>query len=379
MLTCENSVADDVSGQIRRVAIQVASCLLHGDNIEKKSAYEQLVLSFPAGVHLCVVTDDTIATLVREWLSCLELSCTFSIVAVPDGQVGSTRTWMRDAFVRGTRNGTTGYLKFLASKAGNDQADWLAAADGTPVVCVPDVLLDGGDSLVGVDFRLVGHAAVKQTSDIAGHLCDYETALRRIEALDSRPLFVVGYRPEDIRNKSSAAASGNTVASVDAASRLRSDALNQSWGHIDLVVSLTGRRQQGKDVLLVAETVPSDNPSKDETRESDRLWALAKYLGECGFHVIRNPAPYALPSGNTLWYNNTILQTDPDLVWLPQFAQPGGRFADSDAANRKIWCDLGFKVVPVAGWMAVEASGGSIRCATSILDRRLRVNPPDQP
>ena len=82
------------------------------------------------------------------------------------------------------------------------------------------------------------------------------------------------------------------------------------------------------------------------SRESDRLWALAKYLGDCGFHVIRNPAPYALPSGDTLWYNNTIVQTDPDLVWLPQFAQPDGRFADTDEANRKIWRDLGFEVDP---------------------------------
>ena len=370
MLTGD-SIADDVSGRIGRIAIQIASSLFDGKNIEKKYAYEQLLGSFPAGVHLDVVTDDAIVTQVREWLSCLELSCSVSMVAVAGGKVSSSTTWMRDAFIRGTRNGTTGYLKCLASKSGNDQARWLAAADGTPVVCVPDVLLDGGDSLVGVDFRLVGHAAVKQTSDIAGYLCDYDTALRRIEALDSRPLFVVGYRPEDIRNRSSLAATGNAaLASVDPPLRPASNELNQSWGHIDLVVSLTGRKHESKDVLLVAETVLSDNPDRDEIRESDRLWALAKYLRDCGFHVIRNPAPYALPSGDTLWYNNTIVQTDPDLVWLPQFAQPGGRFADTDEANRKIWCDLGFKVIPVAGWMAYESSGGSIRCATSVLERR---------
>ena len=80
-----------------------------------------------------------------------------SMVAVAGGQVSSSTTWMRDAFIRGTRNGTPGYMKCLASKSGNDQARWLAAADGTPVVCVQDVLLEGGDSLVGVDFRLVGH------------------------------------------------------------------------------------------------------------------------------------------------------------------------------------------------------------------------------
>ena len=133
---------------------------------------------------------------------------------------------------------------------------------------------------------------------------------------------------------------------------------------------LPAASRRSKDILIVAETLLSANPSKDEIRESERLWALAKYLGDCGFHVIRNPAPYALPSGDTLWYNNTIVQTDPDLVWLPQFAQPDGRFADTDEANRKIWRDLGFKVVPVAGWMAYESSGGSIRCATSVLGRQ---------
>ena len=73
----------------------------------------------------------------------------------------------------------------------------------------------------------------------------------------------------------------------------------------------------------------------------------------------------------TLWYNNTIVQTDPDIVWLPQFAD-NGRFADTDEANRKIWCDLGFEVIPVAGWLAFERSEGSIRCATSVIARQPR-------
>ena len=52
-----------------------------------------------------------------------------------------------------------------------------AASDGTPVVEIPDVFLEGGDSLVGPDFWLVGKNAVKRTAEIAGHLCDDATAL----------------------------------------------------------------------------------------------------------------------------------------------------------------------------------------------------------
>ena len=104
--------------------------------------------------------------------------------------------------------------------------------------------------------------------------------------------------------------------------------------------------------------------------------AAALGIGEIPRRILiacdQEPRPLALPSGDTLWYNNTIIQTDPDLVWLPQFAQPDGRFADTEEANRKIWRDLGFKVVPVAGWMAYESSGGSIRCATSVLGVRAR-------
>ena len=121
---------------------------------------------------------------------------------------------------------------------------------------------------------------------------------------------------------------------------------------------------------MVAETQLS-KPDRYEIAESNRLNALAEHLRECGFHVVRNPSPYDKSLFQTLWYNNTIVQNDPDIVWLPQFAD-NGRFADTDEANRKIWRDLGFDVVPVAGWLAFERSEGSIRCATSVIARQPR-------
>ena len=261
---------------------------------------------------------------------------------------------MRDAFLRGRRHGTPSYMKCRASKPAADQADWLSASDGMPVVEIKDVFLDGGDCLVGPDFWLVGKNAVKRTTAIAGHLCDEATAVARIAALDRRPLSVVGYRSVETRMVSPPAL----------------HELVQGWAHIDLVVSLTGRKPRGtKGSLVVAETQLSPKPDRYEIAERDRLNALAEHLRECGFHVIRNPSPYDKSLFQTLWYNNTIVQTDPDSVWLPQFAG-NGRFADTDEANRKIWRDLGFDVVPVAGWLAFERSEGSIRCATSVIARQ---------
>jgi hypothetical protein len=140
----------------------------------------------------------------------------------------------------------------------------------------------------------------------------------------------------------------------------------QNWLHIDVVVSLTGRKQPGtRGTLVVAETRLSEKPAGFETLESNCLRGLSDYLRSIGFHVVNNPAPYV---NGTLGYNNTIVQNNPDIVWLPQFAHDG-RFADTDAENRKVWSDLGFKVIPVEGWIAFHKSTGSIRCATNVLQR----------
>ena len=148
------------------------------------------------------------------------------------------------------------------------------------------------------------------------------------------------------------------------------DELKQDWGHIDLVVSITNRKSaHGADILLVAETVLSAKPGRDERREHQRLDALAKYLRDCGFEIIRNPAPFDPSRAATLCYNNTIMQSNPRTVWLPQFADADPRYRASDELNVEIWQQLGYKVIPVPGWMAYVGSKGSIRCATNVLER----------
>ena len=352
----EHSFADDVSGRITEIAVQIAAYLFEAGNADKKIAYEQLLRSFPAAMHVRVLADAARVATVEAWLSGLALSCRCTVEAVAAAGVSSTTTWLRDAFLRGQRDGTPIYAKCRASKPGADQADWLSASDGTPVVEITDVFLEGGDCLVGPDFWLVGKSAVKRSAEITGHLCDEATALARIAALDCRPLCVVGYRNVETRTVSPAPLHD----------------LAQGWAHIDLVVSLTGRKPRGtKGSLMIAETQLSPKPDRYEIAERDRLNALAQHLRECGFNVIRNPSPYDKSLFQTLWYNNTIVQTDPDIVWLPQFADHG-RFADTDEANRKIWRGLGFDVVPVAGWLAFERSEGSIRCATSVIARQSR-------
>jgi hypothetical protein len=246
-----------------------------------------------------------------------------------------------------------------------DQADWLGACDGTDVVRLNALSLDGGDSLVGEDFRLVGNNAIKTTCRIAGHQCSYEEALARFANLDKRRFFPVGYRRSDIERKSPWSIDQKAARQLSG-----TDELMEDWGHIDLVVSITNRKNaNGADILLVAESVLSAKPGSDERREHRRLDALAKYLRDCGFEVIRNPAPFDRLRVQTLWYNNTIMQSNPRTVWLPQFADADPQYRASDEHNVQIWQELGYKVIPVPGWMAYVGSRGSIRCATNVLER----------
>jgi hypothetical protein len=389
------TLLNDVHGRITRVAVQVESKLLNDEYLDRRQAYEALLRSFRAEMTLLVLTDIDVSAKVQQWLLGLQVPCSFEVVEVGKGNVDQSGAWMRDAFLCTTRDGVATYLKPRISKQLSDQADWLAAEDGTNVVDIRDVFLEGGDSLVGPDFRLVGDKAVRTTMSLANYKCDYETAFRRLQNLDERKMYAVGYRKSDIQHKllwfkDQIRRQTDTIlqfesdgpnnlsrtilavlrATIDAVrATLGSDKLIEDWPHIDLVVSLTGRKRDGKDILLVAKTVLPENARGEELVESERLDALAKYLCDCGFCVKRNPAPYLAPPGRTLWYNNTIIQTDPDIVWLPQFGQPDGSYVQADLANAKIWADLEFEVVPVPSWLAWVPLFGSIRCATSVVGR----------
>jgi hypothetical protein len=393
---------NDCAGQITQLAVQIEAYLFTDEHAAKKAAYEALLRSFPRNITLSILVDATMQAMVQTWLSALGLTCPYNLIPVPGNKVSFGGAWMRDAFLCATQNGVTEYLKPNIGKLGGDQADWLSASNGTAVIDLDEIFLDGGDSLVGQDFRLAGNRAVRTTCELVDYKCNYATALDRFAKLDRRRFYPVGYRPSEIKHKT-LWFRDQVRRRLDAARQLKTavqpppggftlpslhlmqvllemlrlfleDGLVQDWAHIDLVVSVTGRKSNGRDVLLVAKTALSAAPGEEEILESDRLDALATYLGECGFDVRLNPAPYLADPGRTLWYNNTIVQTGPDKVWLPQFSDADPGYQAADDANVRIWQDLGFDVVRVPGWFAFVKSSGSIRCATNVLGRRYHPN-----
>lgn len=208
--------------------------------------------------------------------------------------------------------------------------------------------LDGGDSLVIDDkLWLISAGAVDLTMKGLGGVGGWSRAIEFIAQQAGRPPIVVGYALEDVENKLRwilarlrATARASLPQDIHEMKFLRRVAVRfrvgtwalcrtlidiftpdrlfyeSDWGHIDLVLSVTGRTKDGKPLLYLAD--PTAKPCPDDEGADFQAPYLAgvKRVLEAKFAVERNPAPYV--DDDMLSYNNTIVQRNPDVVWLPR-------------------------------------------------------------
>lgn len=389
------ALAGDVGGSIRRLAMQIDADQFDEDTDLRLAAYANLLKSFDPSTIVILLLDDFTSEAMRAWVDSLDVSCRIERLTIPGKRLSASRAWIRDAFLPGALGGSPCYFRPRIGKLGAEAASHLSAVDGVPVIQVYDIVLDGGDSIVAGDFRLVGVEAVHRTCNAEGFACSLKEAITRLESLDPRPMTVVGYRPSALEsqaasfsqefkrrmqsNEKEATSSpwGRNFNVLAKALRtvgelLRTYLLNeliQDWAHIDVAVSPTGVDDGISPQLLVAQTLRPTTSKGEEFNAWQRLEALAKYLSSCGFRVSRNPTAFDQKSHVTLWYNNILLQTDPRVVWVPQYALADGTYQDIDEANVTMWENLGYSVRPVAGWHAFLRAEGALRCSSNVVER----------
>jgi hypothetical protein len=346
------SLVADCGGAIRRLALAFPPHYLDPDRDAERTVLAATISAFDAGVTVLLLTESDAAATVTEWAAQLQPAAALQVVATAPYGLLHRRggLWAQDSFLAAAG-------QYLIPLTGGEvgHGALLAAADGTPLTPV-EIVLEGGDSLVGPDFRLIGAEAVNRTAEFRRlTIAAAETALA---AIDPRPLTVAGYFTADL----------------GAAAASSSEKRFQPWFHLDLMVAVTGLRRDGRPLLLVAD--PRDGTAPDAPRHpahAPRLDAMAARLEGAGFAVIRNPVPVLRPpqggSRAPRAYNNVLVQNDPAIVWLPQFSDLEPALAGSDASNCEIWRDLGFAVRPVAGWSALAGPGGALRCAVKVLER----------
>lgn len=157
--------------------------------------------------------------------------------------------------------------------------------------------------------------------------------------------------------------------------------------HLDLYMSLTGARPNGRYMLLVGRCEligAAGDPHPDLVQNiqsmNDYLDAISEDLSaNHGFEVLRNPIP-VLQKQDTAdsylcAYNNCLTEVtegNTPVVWLTQlsFEQEGqvyfSRLRELEAENIRLWESLGFEVRLVAAdFHSILDDQGSLHCITN--------------
>ncbi len=154
--------------------------------------------------------------------------------------------------------------------------------------------------------------------------------------------------------------------------------------HIDMFVSLAGTDADGRPILLVGD--PSLAAQILERPVHPRCLAaqfdaIADSLTARGMVVVRNPLPMIymddISTRTRTWFyassNNVLVQQSAkagNIVWQPEFGHDNWpELAHTDAANRKIWEDLGFEVRLIPDGQKLAENLGGLHCMTNVLKR----------
>lgn len=168
---------------------------------------------------------------------------------------------------------------------------------------------------------------------------------------------------------------------------------DHSLAHLDMLMTVTGvtattkngDKTDRKPVIVFGMPLKSTALPKDWCRNFKKYipakpncvmqclaLELCDQLVELGYSVVKVPIPFLRePDAQEFLrcYNNVILQNDPAIVWLPQFADREPELLDFDIENVRIWQSLGFEVRKVPGFSVFYRKSGAIRCMTKVLER----------
>ena len=315
--------------------------------------------ALPRRVTVVVLTESGFARRLRFRLEQMKLNCRLEVADnVPShGLDGRNSLWIRDSFL--AAKDLTGPVCVRAwTNGGLKHGEWIAAWKCIRTI-EPQITIEGGNCLVGPDFWLVGACSVRMTAEHF-RLPNIAAGRTALSSLDHRQMYVAGYSSSD--------AEGGGIGNGDAI--YQADPV----GHIDLVLSITGIKRNGRPVLLLADPIGSGESSRLATLRR-RLAIVAERLEEHGFQVIRNPVPFLPLPGSAgrlalRPYNNVLLENTPKpTVWLPTFSDQEKHLAAIDDSNAQIWARLGFEVIPLPGWTAFADKDGGPRCMANVIER----------
>lgn len=389
----------DESGKIERVALNFHNHFLIKSNANGQimlAAIKAFLTNCPREVEVVLLTDKDGTDELKAWLTTFTPSPQ-NIEILAEILVGQSENavtqsfqsyWIRDGMLVAHCDNQYKYVK-IRSKIGFRAADLLSSSDGSTFENRTDVILDGGNILVGEDYFLVGIDNVNTV----------QTLSKISELGGAKTLNIYGY--------DSGQAALDAKQSINTTSVLRdlideksSRLFPQEPFHLDLAVSMTGiyadvpsgplhNDKVGRyPILLLGQPSATEGLSPRQKNhlqmDQDIIGATRSFLERQGYHVIFNPKPLApVPQYGGVsdrrayyrLYNNVLVESFASAgritrrVWLPIFGDVEPEMKRFDDQNIKIWEDLGFEVLCFPGWSSASIFSGALRCAVQVLRR----------
>ena len=358
--------------------------------------YADLLAQLPMTTHLTVLVHpgaaDTLTALVQR------AGRQASTTVVLSEEELRFSVWAQDPCLALQADG--GGMRVLLSSGFDRQQDLdamtvTAEAIGAEVVLSP-LAFHGGDVLAGDRFVLVGRHSIDATvatldddPGVAVGADRHALALQRFADLlaTEGDLHVVGTTPVPSEHRTRRIrVRGHDVVEILPGGGHSPHPLI----HLDMFLTLAGRGPDGRYRVLVGSTVLADE-LLDRTVVDEvlgqQLDDIAAQLAADGFEVIRNPLPLTYGDGRReidgqqrdvrLWYlatsNNCLVQIDDAAghqVWLPTYGHGAWQeLAVTDAANQRIWQQLGFVVHQLASFHTFTQRFGALHCIAKELER----------
>ena len=360
-----------------------------------QAVYADLFAKLPATTRFTILTHPDVAADLEEALAEASAGDRATIVEAPDFL--NFLVWAEDPYVvvhDMAQDPPTVFLiePFTFPRAGDASiADLIAEATDIQGMQSP-LYFQGGNLLIGDDFVLIGADYPARTLDLIQRgspilVPPGMQAARFIRELyqrtfdpDRRVLYAGTRLPVFAAEQQTIVIGGEPWVE-----RLyEGTGTAQPIFHIDMFISLAGRGASGEYRLLVGSPAEAGRILAQPTPAhamAEIFDDVARQLQRQGFEVIRNPLPITYVDDpvnrERMWYfatsNNCLVQIDDQAgnqVWLPTYGHdPWADLAATDAANKRIWEELGFEVHQLADFNPFAQNLGAVHCIKKYLER----------
>ena len=388
------SLISSSHGAIKKVLLTLPNDLFSTDDpqtVKTAETVKDLLPRLGAGVELIIVTQDSSAPQLNQWLSQLGLAGRTTTVLLSDND--DITIWAQDpvAVCRDLSGPETFLVEPIIFNRLDDAfiADFVA--DGTTLKRTDARLhFQGGNILIGDDFWLIGMDSAAESFE--SRLIEQnsgETAADAIkrkygESLDlKRRLIPVGSR----RAVPLAHERGFQMNGQPWTEKLyfgNKAGTAQPIFHIDMFLTLAGRNATEQRRVLIGDPAMAAKILGQGPPPRHAMAAIfddiAQQFSAMGFEVIRNPLPLTYDDNQEkrerTWYfassNNALVEiTDESKqVWLPTYGHDKWpELAETDNANKKIWENLGFTVNMLKNFHPFASQVGAVHCILKYLSR----------